>query len=181
MVAADNVLIVLAFVALVGFSIYMAIRSNVTNAKAAQLRTKIRTLVESKEVSTLQPKPREIPMPLTFITSLPTSRSKQEIIDMMNRYETAGILFSTDPLDSTILQLERKLQYPDMQTIGDEKNDYSQYYYRVKDKDGFVIELNHNLYGKLVDGDIVASVPGYEGLGSFEVDIYDKKYTLQVL
>lgn len=173
------VILLVAFVFVLAYSIYAGIQLYRSNTKAKQLRQKVRTLVEAS-VPTPTPQPT-VPAPLSFVTSLPTAKSKEDLIRMMNTYETAGIAFSTDPLDSTILQLQRKLMFPDMQTIGDEKRDYSQYVYRVRDKDGFVIELDPNMYGRLVDGDIITSIPGYEGVGTFEVDIYDKRYTLQLM
>ena len=111
---------------------------------------------------------------LAFTTSIPNTYSNEDLFRQMQEWRTAGIVYTTDPNDSTILSLQRRLVLPGSY-LGHEKDDTSTYNYRVMDKHGFIIELPRT-YTQLVDDSIITQIPSMEAKGTFKVDLSSNSY-----
>lgn len=78
--------------------------------------------------------------------------------EISTSWERIGILKTVDLTEDSILNLYRRAISP--------RNDL--YEYRVKDKDGFIIDLDQTY---LENEDVIDSLPGKESMGAWDVSI----------
>lgn len=169
--------IILVVALIISFVLIYILYSKTTN-----LSSKIKTLTKTHELASIEPEYVPAPVPiyrapqfnLGFATSIENVPSRESVFQQMRDWKSAGIVYSTDSADNTILSLQRKLVLPG-RYIGHETKDESVYNYRVVDKHGFIIELPKS-YSQLLDDAIIDTIPSMESKGSFKVNLFSTSY-----
>ena len=168
----NKVVIIFITVIISAIIIFILVKFYNQNKK---LKTKVKTLTKSLDVSSFnQPPIPTLGTGLVFRAKSEYMPSEKDILEQMKEWKLAGVVYSVDPVDNTILNLERRLEMPG-RYIGNQTRDESTYNYRVVDKHGFVIELPRS-YSQLLDDSIIDVIPGMETKGQFKVNLYDNSY-----